>query len=105
MVAADQDNPESLNKAFQGAKVISAVTDFWTPMYHQLNHTKLWPSQTMGHWCYELEVKRGKTVDMAASGVETLERFIFSSLPSIKNLAQGKYPHVYHFDAKAEIMS
>ncbi|KAM5353191.1 hypothetical protein ACJZ2D_016914 [Fusarium nematophilum] len=104
MVAADQDDPESIVKAFQGANVIFSVTDFWNPMYNQYNYAKLRPGQTIGQWCYELELKRGKSIAQAAAGVDTLERFIFSSLPYIKKIAQRKYSHVYHFDAKAEIV-
>ncbi len=34
----------------------------------------------------------------------TLEKFIFSALSAVKKISKGKYSHVYHFDAKAEIV-
>lgn len=33
----------------------------------------------------------------------TLERFIWSTLPSQTELSKGKYTHSYHFDGKAKI--
>lgn len=105
IVEADLDNPESLKEAFKGANVIFGVTDFWGPMYDQYSYGKLRPGQTINEFCYELEIKRGKNMANAAAAVDTLDRFIFSSLANIKAIADGKYRHVYHFDAKAEIMA
>ncbi|KAF7557761.1 hypothetical protein G7Z17_g497 [Cylindrodendrum hubeiense] len=104
MVQANQDEPESLVKAFQGANVIFAVTDFWSPMYDPYNYAKLRPGQTINEFCYELELQRGKNIACAAAVIGTLDRFIFSSLPNISKITHGKYPHVYHFDSKAKIM-
>lgn len=38
---------------------------------------------------------------LADEGV--LERFVFSTLPSLKQVSGGKYTYAYHFDGKAEI--
>ncbi|EEA24908.1 hypothetical protein TMatcc_008009 [Talaromyces marneffei ATCC 18224] len=103
MVEADVDDTESLTRAFQDAHAIFAVTDFWGPMYDQYNYGKLRLGQTINEYCYELEIQRGRNIADAAVGIDTLERFVFSSLPGIKSIADGKYQHVYHFDAKAEI--
>jgi hypothetical protein len=105
IVEADLDNPESLKEAFKGAHVIFGVTDFWGPMFNQNSYGLLRQGQTINEYCYELEIKRGKNMADAAAAVDTLERFIFSSLADIKSIAEGKYRHVYHFDAKAEIMA
>ncbi|PNP46501.1 hypothetical protein TGAMA5MH_01959 [Trichoderma gamsii] len=74
-------------------------------MYDPYNYGKLRPGQTINELCFELEVKRGKNMANAASDVDTLERFVFSGLPSIKLATHGKYIHAYHFEAKSEIMS
>ncbi|KAJ5731677.1 uncharacterized protein N7483_006185 [Penicillium malachiteum] len=104
MVQADLNNPESLRKAFEGAKVIFAVTDFWTPMYDLYNYGKLRQGQSISEFCYDLELQQGKNVADAAASIETLERFVFSGLVNIKNTTKGKYTWVYHFDAKAAVM-
>ncbi|KAK9770840.1 hypothetical protein AB5N19_03332 [Seiridium cardinale] len=48
------------------------------------------------------EIAQGRAMADAAvaSGAELL---IFSSLPNASQSSRGKYRHVYHFDAKAEI--
>lgn len=52
-------------------------------------------------------MKRGKAIADAAAKVlakeKGLERFVWSSLPPVKQLSGGKFTYVYHFDAKAEI--
>lgn len=103
MVEADVDNIESLTHAFRDAYAIFAVTDYWGPMYDQHSYGKLRLGQTINEYCYELEIRRGMNIADAAARIDTLERFVFSSLPGIKSIADGKYQHVYHFDAKAEI--
>jgi hypothetical protein len=103
IVEADVDDIESLTRAFQDAYAIFAVTDYWGPMYDQHSYGKLRLGQTINEYCYELEIKRGQNIADAAARIDSLERFVFSSLPSIKSIADGKYQHVYHFDAKAEI--
>ncbi|KAL7940974.1 NAD(P)-binding protein [Trichoderma barbatum] len=104
IVEADLDKPESLKKAFKGAHAIFGNIDSIGPMYDPYNHGKLRPGQSINEFCYELEVKRGKNMANGAAGVETLERFVFSGLPSIKTVTSGKYSRAYHFEAKAEIM-
>ncbi|KUL87628.1 hypothetical protein ZTR_05856 [Talaromyces verruculosus] len=103
MAKADVDDIESLTRAFRDAHAIFAVTDFWGPMYDQYSYGKLRLRQTINEYCYELEIKRGQNIADAAARTDTLERFVFSSLPGIKSIAGGKYQHVYHFDAKAEV--
>lgn len=103
MVEADVDDIESLTRAFQDAHAIFGVTDFWGPMYDQYSYGRLRLGQTINKYCYELEIKRGRNIADAAARIDTLDRFVFSSLPGIKSIADGKYQHVYHFDAKAEI--
>lgn len=49
----------------------------------------------------EKEIQQNKNIIDAAAKVETLERFIFSSLPNTEKLSGGKYSHVHQFDEKA----
>jgi predicted transcriptional regulator len=60
-----------------------------------------------GEHALAVEVRRGKViVDAAAEVLEkdgVLERFVWSTLLSLKELSGGKYTYVYHFDAKAEV--
>ncbi|KAM6478018.1 NAD(P)-binding protein [Trichoderma sp. SZMC 28011] len=105
IVEADLDKQESLEAAFKGANAIFGNIDSIGPMYDPYNYGKLRPGQTINEFCYQLEVKRGKNMANAAARVETLERFVFSGLPSIKAVTNGKYPHAYHFEAKAEIIA
>ncbi|GAD97410.1 conserved hypothetical protein [Paecilomyces variotii No. 5] len=105
MVEADVDDPGSLDRAFKGASAIFAVTDFWGPMYDPLSYAKLRSGQSINEYCYGLEMKRGINIANAAALVDSLERFVFSSLPNIKAITKGKYRHVYHFDAKADVVT
>lgn len=102
---ADLDKPETLEAAFRGANAIFGNIDSIGPMYDPHNYGKLRPGQTINELCYELEVRRGKNMANAAAGVDSLERFVFSGLPSIKLVTDGKYSHAYHFEAKSDIVS
>ena len=50
----------------------------------------------------ELEVKRGKAIIDAAKEAR-VELFIWSTLPSAKDISNGKYTQIEHFEAKAQI--
>ncbi|TGO48424.1 hypothetical protein BCON_0240g00030 [Botryotinia convoluta] len=60
-----------------------------------------------GEYAAAIEIRRGKAIVDAAAKVlheeGKLERFIWSTLPSFKELSKGKYSYAYHFDAKAEV--
>ena len=52
---------------------------------------------------YKLEKASGEgIVDAARQTLPSLELFIFSTLSASKRLSDGRYKHMYHFDAKAE---
>jgi hypothetical protein len=53
-----------------------------------------------------MELKQGQNIVEAALTIlpTTLEKFIFSILSEAKKISKGKYAHVYHFDAKAEVI-
>lgn len=45
-------------------------------------------------------MQQNKNIIDAAAKVETLGRFVYSSLPNTSKLSGGKYTHVYHFEGK-----
>jgi len=51
----------------------------------------------------DLEVQKGKNIAVAAAGVDTLERLVFSLLSNARKWSKGKYTWVYHFDSKARV--
>jgi hypothetical protein len=103
----------------QGAHVVFGNTDFWSIMAHEVEKDHAPPDQFSAHASsspdvnsmpalqrsFELEVQDGKTlVDAVASIANTtLERFVWSDLPGIKDNSNGKYAHCYHFDSKAVV--
>ena len=80
MVSADLDDTDTLEKAFQGAHAIFAVTDFWQPFFDPASRAKLKPGQILNQYCYDREVQQGMNIGHAAAKVETLERLVCSSL-------------------------
>ena len=104
MVRGDLDHPDTLTAAFSGAHAIYAITDFWQPFFDPWNKEKLKEGQTMNEFCFDLEVRQGKNIADAAAQVETLERFVCSSLSDAKKWSKGKYTWVYHFEGKAKVV-
>ncbi|KAL4780033.1 hypothetical protein BJX76DRAFT_351327 [Aspergillus varians] len=102
MVAANYDNPASLDAAFKGASAIFSVTDFWPPFFDPSQREKAAASgQSIGELCRALEAQQGRNIIDAAARVSTLGRFVFSGLTNTNKLSGGKYPFVYHFESKA----
>ncbi|KAL8726782.1 MAG: hypothetical protein Q9181_005921 [Wetmoreana brouardii] len=83
-VAADINSKEQIKAALHGAYAVFAVTNYWEKMDA------------------ELEEQQGRNIaDLAKeSGVQHL---IWSSLLNVKNLTNGKFPNVEHFDSKAAV--
>ncbi|CAN9478528.1 unnamed protein product [Alternaria alternata] len=94
--------PASLDAAFKGASAIFSVTDYWmlygSFMAQQQSSVN---GQSPMLFAKEKEIQQNKNIIDAAAKVESLERFIFSSLPNIEKLSGGKYSHVHQFDGKA----
>lgn len=107
LVAADQDDVDSLTKAFKGAHAIFAMTDYWAPLSDpKVRATAAERGITAEQQCAELETLRGKNMAVAAAAPEvqkTLGRFVYSSLPNSTRLSGGKYNKVWHFDSKAAV--
>ena len=111
VVQADTNDTNSLRSAFYGSTAIFAVTDYWAPFkdpkIREEHATGSNPADSLRRWAFDEEVKQGRNIADAAMATLTsegsLERFIFSSLPSTKKYSKGKYSHIYHFDSKAVI--
>lgn len=107
LVAADQDDVDSLTKAFKGAHAISAMTDYWAPMHDpKVRATAAERGITAEQQCADIEAQRGKNMAVAAAAPEvqeTLGRFVYSSLPDATRLSGSKYKKVWHFDSKAAV--
>lgn len=108
MVKGDLDDKESLIRAFQGATAIFSNADFFTHLFHGMEHPEVVPSgRKLAEYAYDREVAQGMNIADAAedpSVLKTLERFILSSLSDARKWSGGKYTSVYHFDSKAEMI-
>ena len=100
MVNVDLDDITSLVSAFKGAYAIFSMLDFWTGFRDPANASKLSPGQNMLEWAHDYELQQGKNVLDAAAQTNGLERLIFSALSHVTKWSEGKYNHVYHFDAE-----
>jgi hypothetical protein len=106
VVQAELDDVESLKSAFKGANVIFSVTQYWEPFFRPDSRQKAADAGiTCRKYAYDVEYQQGKNVADAAATVDTLDTngFIPSTLSHARKCASGKYPNLYHFDAKADI--
>ncbi|KAL3422767.1 hypothetical protein PVAG01_06922 [Phlyctema vagabunda] len=105
VAAAELDSLPSLVSAFKGAHVIFGVTDFWAPYFARYGELSQVSDRATGEYATAIEIQRGKNIVDAAETVlkeeGLLERFIWSSLPSINKSSGGEYTYAYHYDGKA----
>jgi hypothetical protein len=104
VVKADLSDQASLTIAFKDANAIFLNTDFWET-YAQSTTASGSSPKSSSQAAYDLEVSHGKNAAVAASTIETLEVFIYSALPPMNAPSKGKYPHSYHWESKAAIVS
>ncbi|CAI6337343.1 unnamed protein product [Periconia digitata] len=102
LVAGDLNSVSSLTKAFSGANVVFGTTDFWGLMQdgsvHQEAKTR---GITPNEVAYEREVQHAKNiVDAAVANIDTLDRFVLSTLNDSKYWSKGLITFNLHFDAK-----
>ncbi|TQN63850.1 NmrA-like family domain-containing protein 1, partial [Colletotrichum shisoi] len=103
VVEGDLNNAETLKTAFRGASVIFGNTIF--PFELAVTSSpQLRPNQSLGEWCYELEVQQGKNLVDAAAEVGSLEVFVWSTLSAARKRSAGKYKNIFHFDCKAAVV-
>jgi hypothetical protein len=108
LVTADLDNPTTLYDVFRDAHVIFAMTDFWAPYFSSFPSLSKVSERATGEYAMAIEIQRGKNIVHAVAETmreegSVLERFVYSTLPSFKELSGGKYTYTYHFDAKAVV--
>jgi hypothetical protein len=92
VVSADLNDFESLKKAFAGSHVIFGVTNFFEPF---ITHQD--PKKAM-----EVEEQQGINIAKAAAATPTLEHYVWSTLPNVLAISNGKYL-VPHFEGKNRI--
>ncbi|KAI1255203.1 hypothetical protein MGN70_003267 [Eutypa lata] len=102
LIKGDMDDAALLKKAFAGSNVIFGVTDFWgitrDPKVQERAKVAGVPVNALA---YDIEVQQGRNiVDAANATLDTLDRFVLSTLSATKKWSKGKYSHNYHFDAK-----
>ena len=85
VVQADLSDSESLQRAFEGAHIIYAMTDFWQSM------------------SAEIEFEQGKRIVNIAESLPQLEHFVWASLPDGKALSQGQFANIFHWQSKADL--
>ncbi|KAI1302526.1 hypothetical protein F5Y03DRAFT_407863 [Xylaria venustula] len=99
---ADLTDVTSLTRAFEGAHAIFLNTDFWAAFRASaLAGDSPEKSSKIG---FETELQHGKNAVLAAAGVPTLERFVYSALGPMKAASKGKYPTSFHWETKAAIV-
>ncbi|CZT46719.1 related to nitrogen metabolic regulation protein nmr [Rhynchosporium secalis] len=109
IVQGDVDDRCSLIPAFAGAHTIFANTDYFAPLFAAIGDPDLAAPQdgNAKRYAYDREVEQGVNIASVAASpavLETLQRFIYSSLADATALSKGKYTEVYHFDSKAEVL-
>lgn len=98
------DDAALLKKAFAGSNVIFGVTDFWGVTRDPAVQERAKVSGTpLNVLAYQIEVQQGRNiVDAANATLDTLDRFVLSTLSATKKWSKGKYSNNFHFDAKWE---
>ncbi|ORY18961.1 hypothetical protein BCR34DRAFT_553011 [Clohesyomyces aquaticus] len=84
MVQADLNSRESIFEAIKGSNAVFGVTNYWE-------------KGTLEH-----EVMQGKNL-ADASKQAGIEHLIWSSLPYVSKITDGKLPNLHHFDSKAMV--
>lgn len=102
VVQANLDDTLTLLKAFDGAQVVFAVSDFWGIYADPTYRSKAKAGQLFSEWSGQHELQQLKNSVDAAAKTSSLEHFIISSLPDATRESGGKYTHIYHFDSKAD---
>jgi uncharacterized protein YbjT (DUF2867 family) len=92
VVEADLNNVSSLRAAFAGSYAIFAVTNFFEPPFPNVDASE----------ALERESTQGINLAKAAATTETLQHYIWSTLPNAGRVSGGK-ANVPHFAAKNKV--
>ncbi|TVY12896.1 NmrA-like family domain-containing protein 1 [Lachnellula arida] len=104
IIQAELGDPASLSAAFAHAHAIFVNTDFWA-VYGAANKELAGEENAVaraGDLAFEKEVLWGKNAARAAAAVPELERYVYSTLPSVKKASNGKYGS-HHNETKPTI--
>jgi NAD(P)-dependent dehydrogenase (short-subunit alcohol dehydrogenase family) len=101
VVQADLGDLPSLRRAFSNANAIFLNTDFWTVFRPAIASGK--DEAESGKLAYDTEVSNGKNAAIAAAGVSTLERLVYSALGPMEKVSNGKFK-TYHWAGKNSIV-
>ena len=100
VVQADLSDLSSLTRAFANANAIFLNTNFWETYKVLVAKDEKSASEA----AFKAEVSHGTNAAIAAAGVPTLERIVYSALPPMRAHSKGKYGSGGHWDTKATII-
>lgn len=107
LVAADLNDVESLETAFEGANVIFSVTNYWEPFFRpDCRAEAAKQGISPRKFAYDVEYQQGKNIaDAAATTADSLDNngFLVSTLSHATKCSAGVFDELYHYDAKADI--
>ncbi|KAF8861106.1 NAD(P)-binding protein [Acephala macrosclerotiorum] len=102
VVQVDLSVASSLSRTFSNANAIFLNTDFWgTSTSPELQEK---PESERGLIAFEKEVLHGKNAAHAAAAVPSLEQFVYSTLPAMRKVSNGKHGSSFHWEAKATVV-
>lgn len=105
LVSADLDDLPAVQDAFAGANVIFAVTNFWQ-FLRDGDTVKIAEQRqiAINEACSEREQSQGRNMVVAAAKtLDSLERFVWSTLSDTKRWTNGRITRNLHFDGKAAV--
>ena len=105
LVRADLDDPPAVENTFAGANVIFAVTDFWQFLRDEETAKMAEQRQiALNEACSEREQTQGRNMVVAAAKtLDSLDRFVWSTLSDTKKWTNGRITWNLHFDGKAAV--
>lgn len=100
LVAADFDDPSALDRAFEGATAIFAVTDFWQFLQQLATFAEAARSGRLPNQvAMDREIQQGRNIiDVATNYMEGLDRLVLSTLSDSQKWSQGAIKWNLHFD-------
>jgi NAD(P)-dependent dehydrogenase (short-subunit alcohol dehydrogenase family) len=102
IVQANTDDVASLTEAFQNAHSIFLNTAPFFGTYFSMLHTGVHP-KVASLAAFNKEVFLGCNAAIAASGIPSLERLVYSGFTSLRH--HGGYENTFHHEAKAVIVN
>lgn len=106
IVQADLSDPPTLSSAFQDAHAVFLNTDFWetfVPLFTATMTSKAEGQPDPSKVAFETEVSHGKNAVNAIAQIPTLERLVYSVIPPVSRMTNGKH-HSTHSDSKDAVV-